>query len=613
MNFFSESIYSDGTRGFVSDPLPSVGEEIRIRVRMLASGAEAVTGAFNPAGGAGENAAPEPAGVFLLQMVNGAEHLTEMTCEEVRDGLAYYGCSVKVNEPKLSYHFVVACADVIYYYTQAGVTTYVPGNEDNFLLLTKYRQPEWIRGAVFYQIFPWAYGGLDGIREAIPYLKELGVTALYLNPIFRAPSYHKYDCSDYFHVDEQFGGDEALARLSAALHENGMKLILDISINHTGLEHAWTQGKRHFYFEGADGKLQGWAGYEGLPVLDYRNEELRDLIYRGPDSVLRKWLKPPYSIDGWRFDVADVFARNDEVQLADEVWREVCDAIREVNPEAVIIGEHWGDCSAYLQGDLWNMPMNYYGFGRIVRQFAGLPELFTARNAVLAGIPYKMTAQDVAARTVSHYRHLPQVIADCQMNLFDSHDVPRVHNHASITKNQMRSIVLSQLLWTGIPCIYYGDELGIDGYVEHDKGFRYPMPWDNRPEDADWYYALYAQMIRLRKEVPAFAEGGRKVLYAEGYVLAVARFFAEELYIGVISMEEEETCVRIPAFLAGTKREPGESGADALAKAFGSGNLQVEEAFGTPVSAHLDGEGWLEVTLPAQGSVLLNIPEIKEG
>ncbi|MBR1862439.1 MAG: alpha-glycosidase [Lachnospiraceae bacterium] len=572
---WTDSIYSDGTGDFVSVPEPKSGDIIKISVRVSSD-------------------APVNK-VFLRRMVNGAEQILEMKKDRKLYNLDYYSVETEVNEYRIAYGFIFACDEVIYFYNREGITRYVPGYDRDFVILADRKKPEWVRGAVFYQIFPERFcngkkeldvrtgeyeyrgnksirmenwedeplgfekgkgldffgGDLYGIIEKIPYLKDLGVTALYINPIFEAYSTHKYDCTDYFHVDKHFGGDEALAALSEALHKNDMKLILDISINHTGIEHKWLKEGKPFYFKNPDGSYKGWCGVSTLPMLDYRNEELCELIYRGHDSVLRKWLRPPYSIDGWRFDVADVFARNDDVQLSDKVWREVCDAIREENPEAFIIGEHWGDCAEYLQGDLWDAPMNYYGFGRIIRQFAGLGDLFLERTEELARVPYKMTAEDVVKRTEDHYSKLPQVIADCQMNLFDSHDVARMHNYKEIGFERFKSAVIAQLFWTGIPCIYYGDELAIDGYTEHDSGFRFPMPWGKKDEAAGKHLELVKKMTGLRRNAPAFAEGGRKVLYAEGRILVIARFYGKERYIGVISMEEEDRDIIIPVWTIG--------------------------------------------------------------
>ena len=613
MKNWINSIYSDGTRGFVSNPAPEINETVKITLRVHES-------------------APVK-NILVMHVVNGAEAYEDMTVDHRDNGLVYYAADLKVNEPRVLYHFILTTEDTIYFYTQAGVTTYVPDSRCDFVLLTDLKTPSWVKGAVFYQIFPERFcngdksndvregeyeyfgtrcfhiddwnqrpmdihkahgmdffgGDLQGITKKIPYLKDLGVTAIYLNPVFSAYSTHKYDCIDYFHVDPHFGGDEALAELSEKLHENEMKLVLDISIKHTGLEHKWVKEHREFYFQKEDGSLMGWAGFSSLPVLDYRNEELRDLVYRSKDSVLRKWLKPPYNIDGWRFDVADVLARNDEVQLADEIWKEVCEAIRQEKEDAFIIGEHWGDCSEYLQGDRWNTPMNYFGYGRIIRQFAGLPDLFLMRNEVLNKVPYRMTAMDVVNRTEEHYNVLPQVIADSQMNLFDSHDVPRMHNYECISFDKWKSAVISQLLWTGIPCIYYGDELAIEGYTENDAGFRFPMPWDRKNDATDSHFSTYRRMIELRKGVCAFSEGGRKVLFAEGRILVVARFMDDEKYIGIISMEEEAKEITIPIW---------EIGASEVAS--------NTDEFGAKLNCQ-SNDGELKVTVAPLGSYVIRL------
>ncbi len=613
MRDWTKSIYSDGTEGYVSNPAPELFDEITIRLSFLSD-------------------APVR-DVLFWRIVNGAESYTPMEFEESKGGLDYYRVKTTLNEPHLQYHFVVTTDDAAYFYTQAGVETTVPDYRHDFVIRTDYVKPSWVDGAVFYQIFPERFcngdpandvkdgeyeyfghpcrkmpdwnmaplsvedahgmdffgGDLKGVQDKIPYLKELGVTAIYLNPIFTAYTTHKYDCIDYFHVDPHFGGDEALASLSEALHQNDMKLILDISVNHTGSEHEWTRTKREFYFKDSDGSLKGWCGVKSLPFMDYRNEELKDLIYRDKDSVLRKWLRPPYDIDGWRFDVADVLGKNDDVQVADQLWREICRAIRQEKRDAFIIGEHWGDCYEYLQGDLWNTPMNYYGFGRIVRQFAGLPDLFLERNREIMKAKYVFTAKDVVRRSDDHYSVVPQAVADCQMNLFDSHDVMRVHNYQEISFDRYRGIVLSYLLFTGIPCIYYGDEVCIDGHTKSDAGCRYPMPWGKEDKERDEFFSLYKRMIELRRNVPAFAKGGRKVLCADGRILAVARFLGNEKYVGIISREDTEKEIMLPVWEIGAKSV-----------------IENIDEFGYAFRA-ASVEGCIKVKVPADGAYLFKV------
>lgn len=594
MELWLESVHSDGTASFVSNPTPALFEDVTIRLRMY------------------EDAPVKH--VILRSMPNGMERLDDMHVAKRENGFVYYETTLNMNERRIQYHFYLVCEHAVYFYTQKEITTYLPDHTYDFVLLADYVQPQWVKDAVFYQIFPerfcngdpsndvrngeytqnghptiqmekWdlpalrydkAYcldffgGDLQGIQQKIPYLKELGVTALYLNPIFFAPSSHKYDCLDYFHVDPHFGGDEALASLSAALHENGMKLILDISINHTGIAHKWfnrdgvwfdksvgaynnpNSVERKYYFINEDNSYHGWFNVDTMPTLNYTSEELRDIIYRNEDSVLKKWLQPPYNIDGWRFDVADTFARNDRVQLADELWPQICQSIKSVNPQAYILAEHWGDCAQYLQGDVWDSPMNYFGCGRVIRQFLGEPDLFMQKHPALRNVNYKMTAQDVKNRIMEHLAKLPYVIWENQFNLYDSHDTSRLHNNPKVNADEYRGAVMFQFMLPGAASIYYGDEADIDGYIDSMEGCRFPMPWNKELRKEERFQLIHT-MAQLKAEHPALSKGSMKILYAQDNVFAIARFWKQEAFVCVISTEEKDTAVRLPLAAVGAQ------------------------------------------------------------
>ena len=630
MEQWLESVYSDGSAAFVSNPQPTLHERVRIAIRMY------------------EDAPVKH--VFLRTIPNGAEQLIEAKRQKVENGLVYYVAEMEITENRMQYHFYIVCDDVVYFYTQKEITTYVPDHTYDFVLLADYRQPEWVKGSVFYQIFPdrfyngnpdndvqngeyevdghptvhmenWDdealpyekgfcldfYGGdLEGVREKIPYLKELGVNAVYLNPIFLAPSVHKYDCIDYFHVDPHFGGDEALAELSAALHENDMKLILDISINHTGTAHRWfnkdglyfdksegaynnpdSRERGYYFFKEGSNEYLGWAGVQGLPTLNYTSDDLREVIYRGEDSVIRKWLKPPYNIDGWRFDVADVFARNNEVQLAHELWPQIRKSIREENPDAYILAEDWGDCAAYMQGDEWDSPMNYYGCGRVIRQFVGEPDLFMGRNEILRNVPYRMTAEDVQGRVMEHLAKLPFVFWQNQFNLFDSHDVSRLHNNPKVHPEEYRGAVMLLFTLIGATNIYYGDEAGVEGVLGTNEGCRYPMPWgkDFQKEDT---YKLYRTLAHLKTSHKAFTEGGMKFLYAADGVVAIARFYEAEVFVTVMSVAEEDVTIRLPLGSVGAGKP-----------------LKEQDLFGTTLKYTQQDEHSIALQVKAHHSYLL--------
>ena len=586
MENWQESVYSDGTAMFVSNPSPRLGETVTVSLRLY-------------------EAAPVRH-VILRWLRNGLVQMAHAKKTRVERGLSWYEAEMPITERRMQYQFYLVTDEAVWFYTQKGISTCMPDHSCDFVLLTDYVQPAWVKEAVFYQIFPerfcngdpandvqpgeyaqdghptihmdWEaaplayeqgfcldfYGGdLRGVRQKIPYLKDLGVTALYLNPIFRAPSVHKYDCVDYFHVDPHFGGDEALAELSQTLHENGMKLILDISINHTGANHRWFNRdgmffdkstgaynnpgakERDYYFFGPENAYHAWFGNQNLPTLNYTSQALRDVVYQAQDSVLRKWLKPPYSIDGWRFDVADTFARNDDIQLSHEVWPEIRRAIREENPQAYILAEDWGDCAQYMQGDEWDSPMSYFTCGRPIRQFFGQDDHFLEHDPVLRGLPYKMTAAELKERVVQHLAKLPWAMWENQFNLFDSHDISRLHNDPNISLMAWRGAVYFQFVLTGAASIYYGDEAAVDGTLGTNEGCRYPMPW-SRDFKGGEQYMVCRTMTHLKHDHPALSRGGMKFLYAQGYTAAIARFTGDEAFVAIINSDDKDACIRLP-------------------------------------------------------------------
>ena len=593
-----ESVHSDGSPDYVSCLHPCLGQKVAVRLSVY-------------------DTAPVEH-VILRSVPNGGELLTEASPVRRENGLVWYEAELVMEEKRMQYQFYLVCPDRVWFYTQYGLTDYLPDHTYDFVLLCGEGQPDWVRDQVFYQIFPERFcngdpgndprpgsyevdghgpilrehwedvplpydqgycmdfhgGDLAGIRQKIPYLKSLGVTALYLNPMFSAPSTHKYDCIDYLHVDPGFGGDEALAELSAALHANGMKLILDISINHTGWAHRWfnreglffpkTEGAFHnpdsvergYYFFQPDGSYKGWFGFAHMPTLNYTSQSLRDAVYRAKDSVLRKWLKPPYSIDGWRFDVADVFARNGEIQLAKEVWLEIRQAIREENPQAYILAEDWGDCAQYLQGDMWDSPMNYFGCGRPIRQFFGQVDHFWQRSEVLRKAKSPMDAMGLWARIRQHLAKLPWSVQCCQFNLYDSHDIQRLHNDPAVSAANWKAANLLQFFLPGCPSVYYGDEAEIDGRLDSIEGCRYPMPWSKDIAQTGAYRLIRA-LTSAKSEHPALRCGGFRCLAAEGEVLAMARTQGGDKLVCIVSKNKTPVKLRLPLGALGARRPKG--------------------------------------------------------
>lgn len=632
MEQWLDSVYSDGSKYYVSNPFPKKGETISIRLRML------------------EN--EDISYVLLRTKEYGIERLYTMNILKKEKGLVYFTCGVTVWEDKLHYQFYLVTRDAIYYYTQHRITDYIPDESRDFTILVDYEKPDWVKKSVFYQIFPerfcngrpeisvkdgeytyqgyetiqvkdwnkpavtWEEGhGLDfyggdlyGIIDKLDYLKDLGVTALYLNPIFVSPSVHKYDCIDFYHVDPHFGGDEALVQLSEELHRRDMKLLLDISVNHTSSASKWfnrdneffesnigayqnkESKEREFYFFDEENHYDTWVGVQTMPKLNYTSEELRQQIYKDYDSVLKKWIHSPYHIDGWRFDVADCMARNDIADLYHEVWRELRNELKKENPDLLILAEDWSDCSEMFQGDEWDSTMNYFGCARPIREFLGEVDLFHVRNDILREVPVRMKARQLKNRIITFYSRMPFVIVNQLFNLLGSHDVSRVYNNKQIHEKEYQGAVMMLFTLPGTPNIYYGDEILLDGRITDNEGYRYPMDWNTDLKDSKREnYLLYQKLANLKKYSEALSDGGFQVVFDEEYVFAYTRFTETEIIIVICSTNTNEQEVTLPL------------------KNFGITNGTIhEDYFGNPIHSDIEN-GVLKFMVPAHQSYLLHI------
>lgn len=624
-----ESIYTDGSSTFVQPELPKKGEDVTIALRFFAD-------------------APVVA-VILRTRINGGEERIRMEKDKEENGLVYYKAKVSCKENQLHYHFYIITGEQIYSYNQMGILEYMPEETYDFRIVYGYRQPEWVKNGVFYQIFPerfcngddrlsvkdgeytfdghptiqvkdWNtvpaayhetfcmdfYGGdLVGIRKKIPYLKKLGITALYLNPIFYAATVHKYDCLDYFHVDPHFGGDKALEDLCKELHENDMRIILDVSINHTGSANRWfnkageffdiSEGayhnpdalERQYYFFGENNTYQSWWGVPTLPTLNYTSKALREILYGGENSLVKKWLKPPYSVDGWRFDVADVMARNGEIQLHHEVWPQIAESIKSTREDAYIVAEEWGDCSEFLQGQEWDTPMNYFGCARPVREFVGEWDLFLGREEVVQHTRPNQSATALATRIRQHLGKIPYQLQQVQFNLLGSHDTPRLHNNPNISWEAVK--IANILLFTlpGTPSVYYGDEAGIDGRLEDNEGYRYPMPWGKAFKE-ELPYKTIKQLAHMKQKYTAFS-GGFKILWEKGRVFAFARFDREQLFYVICSMEEDSRKIVLPHDIFGKTQD-----------------VEVKEIFEQDI-IFKNIQGSMEFTIPGKKGYIIQV------
>lgn len=580
MENWLSSVYSDAGSEFVSNPRPRKGERVTITLRVLPN--------------------PQLRKVILKVKEWGHEQFVEMELEDKDAPVWYFHGDFVCLEKRVRYQFYLLTEDKVYYYTSYRLTDYLPDESCDFTLLVDYEGAEWMPETVFYQIMPdrfangreelsvtngeyryrghetthleWGtpapeyseghcldfYGGdLYGIIERLDYLQELGVNALYLNPIFWAPTMHKYDALDFELIDPHLGGNEALAELSEALHKRGMKLVLDISVNHTSSSSRWfnqdleffpeeigayhnsNAPEREFFFLDEQGGYECWMGVPTMPAMNYASAELRKRIYRDPDSILKKWMKPPYSIDGWRFDVANCMGRNEQTDVYQELWRDIRSELKEVNPNALILAEDWTACSEMLQGDSWDSTMNYFSSARPIRAFAGEVDLFNARQESLSQVQVNVTAEQLAAQILQFYALMPTVVSQQMFNLIDSHDVTRLHNNPDISTPRCDGAILCMYGLPGAVNIYYGDEKTLDGHIQSIEGCRYSMDWDSEFGPNKERFKLYQKLNQLKRKERALQVGGFEVVYAKGEIFAFTRFTRESCFLFVWSKSQD--------------------------------------------------------------------------
>jgi neopullulanase len=418
--------------------------------------------------------------------------------------------------------------------------------------------PDWVKDAIFYQIFPdrfarsdrikhppglrflaWGAppeqqgfqgGDLYGIVDRLDYIAELGATALYLNPVFASASNHRYHTYDYYQVDPLLGGNDALRELVDAAHARGIRVILDGVFNHTG-RGFWPF--HHLLECGADSPYLDWFTVKGWPLAPYPRNPQEKLNYDAwwnlpalpklnTDSpavreylfdVARHWIEQ--GIDGWRLDVPS------EID-DDDFWRTFRTVVKSANPEAYICGEIWHEARRWLEGDQFDAVMNYLFTSPTISFFAAKTVRTEYRPPHLHFAP--IDAQQLAAQIDQMYGLYDWEINFAQMNMLDSHDMARAAWIAR-DKTAMRLCVLFQMTMPGAPCIYYGDEIGLS--AGGDPHCRAAFPWH---DEAAWdreLLAFYRQATALRHAHPVLRTGSFETLFAEGEIYAFRRRLGE--------------------------------------------------------------------------------------
>ncbi|WP_314505417.1 glycoside hydrolase family 13 protein [uncultured Microbacterium sp.] len=566
MAFDSLLPHHDGSPLHVSNAEPTLGESVRVRLR--------VPGGFGPLAAVRTRSNPdhEPA-------------WTDAALIGTADGWDWWEAEVVVANPRHGYRWILQHDNGrVQWLNQSGLHEIETLDAEDFALVAYPAPPAWMYDAVLYQVFPdrfarsaqadthptpdWAipatwdepvdalapgrsqqfYGGdLDGVTSKLDHLVELGVNLLYLTPVFPAASNHRYDASSFLSVDPLLGGDEAYIRLIEAAHERGIRVIGDLTSNHSGDRHEWflsalgtpAAPAEEFYYFTDEGNTQyvSWLGYPTLPKFNWASEKLRERFIDGPDSVVAKWLKPPFNADGWRIDVANMTGRLGEVDLNAEVRQLLRRTMIDINPETVLLGESTNDATSDLQGDGWHGAMTYPSFTRPVWGWLSEPTRQRYIDAEgrhvtepwffgqpIGGIPRYTAGQFVAAVT-RFTAGIPWRVRLGNMQPLDTHDTARFATHAAPGVIPL-ALGLSMTL-PGLPVVFAGDEygaVGVDG-----ESSRTPMPWGTESEpDVAARLALYRDLIALRRAHPALATGGLRWLHVDDETVIFVRESQEE-------------------------------------------------------------------------------------
>ena len=683
------AVFSDESPVYRFPSEPDPGDTVAIRIRVAKDSASRV--------------------ILLLESLTVGMLMVKAKSDEFFD---YFEAGLFCNETEVSYRFLIECPDgTRIAYDKSGVRA----DEHNvpdfhpayaFRFIPGFHVPAWAKGAVMYQIFTdrfcngnpandvvdneyyytnghvkhaaawdtppndtdyrYFYGGdLQGIIDKLDYLQDLGIEALYLNPIFVSPSSHKYDCQDYDHIDPHFGvitddvdhvmeaaeknnetaakyirrvtseenlekSDDLFARLCSELHRRGMRIILDGVFNHCGSFNKWMDhegiylGKAGFvpgafqsihspyrsYFRFHDTgnshtpMYEGWWGYSTLPKLNYEESpELCEEILR----IAEKWLSPPYCIDGWRLDVAADLGHSSEFNH--QFWHRFRERVKSVNPNALILAEHYGDPAPWLNGQEWDSVMNYDAFMEPVTWFlTGMEKHSDSYRDDLYQNGYAFFG--IMMDKMARFKY-PSLL--CAMNELSNHDHSRFLTRTNrmvgrtttlgpdaagngINKGVFREAVTIQMSWPGAPTVYYADEAGQIGWTDPDN--RRTYPWGQEDQSL---IDLHRDLIRLRREISVLKDGSLKQLLAEYGRIAYARFDDTERCVIAVNNTGEWAKLRLFVRDAGAKE--GEAFYRRL-QTIQDGHTTEQEKTGTV------SEGFLSFDLAPFSSVILsNISE----
>ena len=539
--------HHDGSALYVLNQKPKLLDKVKVRVRVHSS-------------------LGKLAQVLVRQSENGeAFFQAPAKIVKTEGDWSWYQAEITMFNPQINYRWCFVMADdEVRWLNTLGLSDLESPDIHDFRINIFSSAPAWGPKTVMYQIFPdrfarsaeadkhklpaWAiakswgdevigtgygtsesfFGGdLWGVIEHLDHLKKLGVTMLYLTPFFPGGSNHRYDASSFSKVDPLLGGNQALEALVKAAHAKGFKVIGDLTSNHSGDKHEWFQAaykkpgaveSDFYYFSDNNTEYEKWWGVPSLPKFNWKSQELRKRFIEGKTSVVAKWLKAPYNLDGWRIDVANMTGRIRDEDLSKEVAQIIKNTMHSVNPNTILLGEYTGDAAYEIQGDGWQGAMTYSNFTKPLWRWMANPK--NKGFITYMGIGSRtLTAKQFVESHLRFAAGFPWHVRLNNMNPLDTHDIPRFKTFT--IKGAQPVGAGMQFTFPGIPVIWAGDEFGLDGV--NGENSRTPLPWNNERTHDTKMIGVYAALAKLRAENSALVDGGLRFIYASDEVVVYAR------------------------------------------------------------------------------------------
>ena len=535
--------HHDGSELYVSNIAPELGEKVTLKIRV-------------PSNYVFEKA-------MLRIYHDGEPRIFEMK-ESKRDSTeTWYQVNVEILNLQSHYRFAFIGKGKYEWLNAKGLFDHDVHSNNDFQLVAIADNPEWIKSSVFYQIFPdrfarsgkvnivpeWAhprdwdllprgrgrytgqelYGGdLYGVSEHLDHITDLGVNGIYFTPLFPARSNHRYDASSFEVIDPILGGDAAFQALIKTAKKKGIRILGDLTSNHCGAGHTWlakakkdkkSKERSYFYWDKSiKWGYIGWFGLESLPKLNFSSKALRKVMYEGKNSIVKKWISPKYGMAGWRIDVGNMTGRQGAENHHTEVMQGIRNAMAEVNPQTWLVAENGDFEASDLNGLGWQGAMNYQGFMRPFWNWIN-------RNPEIAGgfqgLPFEMpkiTGKQLVASMKEFNSCIPWRSLTASMMLLDSHDTARFRTVVMGDKKAHIAAMTMMLTYPGVPSIFAGDEIGLEGSWGEDA--RRTINWNDQSGWDIEFFSQVKELVRLRRSHDALINGGlRWVAVADDYLV----------------------------------------------------------------------------------------------